>query len=482
MLTQTLRSFLKIGIVGFGGGSALIPVVEAEVVSSHHYITKEQYAEHNIVGNITPGALPPKLGMLSGYDMAGLPGMAAGAFAVSFPGALLTVLFLSLLSVLGTPAVQQIRAASIGISAFIIVLLLEYVAKVLRDAAQGGRRRSSWVLMIGSFLLTCGKEALGLLEDAMGGTLTTAGPLFDISTIDLLVLVFFLIFFTGGKIKSKRMAFACVLSVLYVLLYGKGALLGVRGGLPLQAGLLLLAVLTMLRDMRREGIRATGQLSMRTVWKKVGVFLIPLVIVFVFAFALCRTAPTYLVNGLLSTVTSFGGGEAYLTVAEGIFVSSGMVDSSAFYGQIVPIANALPGPILVKILCGIGYLIGLEDGGMWSGYAMALLGLMIGVCGTCIVCILVEAVYRKFSSLPVFATLKAWILPVICGMLLTTVLSMVGESVTVIRETGSSFPTAFFLVAGLYLAANVLQRKLPGKDLLVILVTGAASVAIFHLL
>ena len=60
----------------------------------------------------------------------------------------------------------------------------------------------------------------------------------------------------------------------------------------------------------------------------------------------------------LSSITSFGGGEAYIAVADGYFVQPGYVDAGTFYTQLVPIANALPGPILVKVAAGIGYLTG----------------------------------------------------------------------------------------------------------------------------
>ena len=68
----------------------------------------------------------------------------------------------------------------------------------------------------------------------------------------------------------------------------------------------------------------------------------------------------YLGQGFLSSLLSFGGGDAYLTIADGIFVQGGTTEAADFYGQLVPVANALPGSILCKILTGIGYLAGLR--------------------------------------------------------------------------------------------------------------------------
>lgn len=57
-------------------------------------------------------------------------------------------------------------------------------------------------------------------------------------------------------------------------------------------------------------------------------------------------------DGLVSTLISFGGGEAYLTVAEGMFLSTDMVTSKQLYSQLLPVVNALPGSIPCKMLSG----------------------------------------------------------------------------------------------------------------------------------
>ena len=56
-----LLSFFKIGCIGFGGGTSLIPVIEEEAVENCKLVTKEEYDTVVIVGNITPGALTMKI-------------------------------------------------------------------------------------------------------------------------------------------------------------------------------------------------------------------------------------------------------------------------------------------------------------------------------------------------------------------------------------------------------------------------------------
>lgn len=60
-MKELLATMFKIGCIGFGGGTALVPVIESEVVYEKKLIDKEEYTKDVIVANITPGALPVEL-------------------------------------------------------------------------------------------------------------------------------------------------------------------------------------------------------------------------------------------------------------------------------------------------------------------------------------------------------------------------------------------------------------------------------------
>jgi chromate transport protein ChrA len=140
---------------------------------------------------------------------------------------------------------------------------------------------------------------------------------------------------------------------------------------------------------------------------------------------------------LASTVTSFGGGEAYVGVADGFFVASGMVDTSVFYGQVVPIANALPGPILVKIAAGVAFLIG--------GWALAGAAFFVAAASCSAIAVGVLAGYDRARNSLLIRNVSTYILPVICGLLASTAVSMLysqrphrrrGECATVPHRAG----------------------------------------------
>lgn len=108
-LVRLAGSMLRIGAIGFGGGNALIPVIEAEVVQRGRLVSKRDYEEDVIAACITPGALPVEIAAGIGQRIGGFPGMLLAASMMALPGALLTVLILSVLTGEQGAAISGIR-------------------------------------------------------------------------------------------------------------------------------------------------------------------------------------------------------------------------------------------------------------------------------------------------------------------------------------------------------------------------------------
>lgn len=109
-----LFSMLKVGVIGFGGGNALIPVLEQEVVKEKNLVQKEEFDKDIIAATLTPGALPVELASGVGLQACGIRGMVAGGVVMALPGALFTVLLMSILGILDSGIMEQIQYASIG--------------------------------------------------------------------------------------------------------------------------------------------------------------------------------------------------------------------------------------------------------------------------------------------------------------------------------------------------------------------------------
>lgn len=424
-LMRLSASMLRIGAIGFGGGNALIPVIEEEVVRTGRLVSKRDYEEDVVAACITPGALPVEIAAGIGRRLGGYTGMMLAASLMALPGSLLTILILAVLTGGQGEALLGIRSISIGLGAFIISLLLLYVIKTFRQVRSEGQQaiRLMGFVMLAVFLLSSEKNLYALLG-------ISQRPIFGLSVVATLGLAFFLIIF----LSRERTRAKCLLaSLLIVSFLFSGSSL--TGGLPwmteLHAGSILFMSLlaaygisSSFRGVAKDdaardtGKLLTGIIKEALVWFGfVLLFALP-------ALLLVPESISYMADGFLSSLLSFGGGDAYLTIADGLFVGSGAVASTDFYGQLVPVANALPGSILCKILTGIGYFEGVRAGGTAAGLMLALAGFGISVAASGLIFGFVARLLRTFHDVPVFRQVSFWVRPIISGLLLNVALSM----------------------------------------------------------
>lgn len=85
--------FLKVGLVFFGGGYVVIPILHTELVTNLHLLTEQQFIDGIALSQLTPGPVAI-LATFSGYCISGIRGALVSTFAMFLPGVLL-MLFLS---------------------------------------------------------------------------------------------------------------------------------------------------------------------------------------------------------------------------------------------------------------------------------------------------------------------------------------------------------------------------------------------------
>ncbi|KIY23774.1 chromate transporter [Mesobacillus subterraneus] len=83
--------FLFIGVISFGGGFAMIPVIEAEV-TKRGWLTTSEYTDIIAVAGMAPGSIASNSATLVGYHVAGVPGAIVSSIAITFPSLILILL------------------------------------------------------------------------------------------------------------------------------------------------------------------------------------------------------------------------------------------------------------------------------------------------------------------------------------------------------------------------------------------------------
>ncbi len=82
---QLFLSYLKIGFFGFGGGYAMLSLIQNEIVEQRGWLTATQFADIVAVSQITPGPIAINSATYIGYTIAGLAGSVIATFAVCLP-------------------------------------------------------------------------------------------------------------------------------------------------------------------------------------------------------------------------------------------------------------------------------------------------------------------------------------------------------------------------------------------------------------
>jgi len=92
MIFLLLITFLQIGLVGFGGGYAILPLIQNYCVNSHGWISLDDFVNLVTISQITPGSILLHTATFVGYKVAGLPGALVATLASIVPSVIIIVM------------------------------------------------------------------------------------------------------------------------------------------------------------------------------------------------------------------------------------------------------------------------------------------------------------------------------------------------------------------------------------------------------
>ena len=148
-LWQVFFTFFRIGAFTFGGGYAMIPLIQNEAVEKRHWVTDDDILEIIAIAESTPGPIAINSATFVGYRAAGILGSVCATLGVVLPS---FVVILALSFVLEAfqelPAVQY---AFFGIRAGVLALLCKALWTMYKKSPKGW---VGYVIMAGSFVLS----------------------------------------------------------------------------------------------------------------------------------------------------------------------------------------------------------------------------------------------------------------------------------------------------------------------------------------
>ena len=131
-LVAFFLTFAKVGVMTFGGGYAMLPILQREVVENKGWATEEELTDYYAIGQCTPGVIAVNVATFIGYKRGGVPGAVSATAGVVFPSVVIITVLAGAISAFADLAVVQHAFA--GIRVCVAVLVFNAVVKLWKKA------------------------------------------------------------------------------------------------------------------------------------------------------------------------------------------------------------------------------------------------------------------------------------------------------------------------------------------------------------
>ena len=132
LLWDLYRAFFTIGGLTFGGGYAMLPMLEREIVNKHKWSTNEELLNYFAIGQCTPGIIAVNTATFVGYNTRGIAGGIAATLGVISPSIVIIVLIAMLLE--NFMDIVWVQHAFAGIRVAVCALIVSSVIKLAKSS------------------------------------------------------------------------------------------------------------------------------------------------------------------------------------------------------------------------------------------------------------------------------------------------------------------------------------------------------------
>lgn len=167
-------TFAKVGVCTFGGGYAMLPILQREVVEKKGWATDEELTDYFAVGQCTPGIIAVNTATFVGRSQAGIAGGVVATLGLVFPSLVIIMVIAAFLQ--NFMHLEFVIHAFNGVRAGVVALILSSVIKLFKNAVMDWPTRVIYAVV----LILAGYGALfSLPQGALGAALgVLSSPVF----------------------------------------------------------------------------------------------------------------------------------------------------------------------------------------------------------------------------------------------------------------------------------------------------------------
>lgn len=125
-------TFAKMGAITFGGGYAMLPIIQKEIVEKKKWATETEVIDYYAVGQCTPGVIAVNTATFIGYKLKGIIGGIVATLGVIFPSIVIILIIATFLQNFADLAIVQ--SAFAGIRVAVVALIITTVVKLIKSS------------------------------------------------------------------------------------------------------------------------------------------------------------------------------------------------------------------------------------------------------------------------------------------------------------------------------------------------------------
>ncbi len=167
--------FFKIGLFTFGGGIAMLPILEKELSEKHGWTTSDELLDYFAIGQATPGIIAVNVATFVGHKKAGILGACLSTFGMVFPSIIIiTVIAKCIANFSEIIWVQKaLRGINVAVAAILTVAVYKFAKKSVKSVFGFVLLQISFVLIfvfkVNTVYVIFGSAILGVILAACRG-------------------------------------------------------------------------------------------------------------------------------------------------------------------------------------------------------------------------------------------------------------------------------------------------------------------------
>ncbi len=134
-LIELFFAFFRTGIFTFGGGLAMMPMLQKELIEKKHWLTEEDLIDYYAIGQSTPGIIAVNVATFVGYRQAGIIGAIVATLGIISPSIIIiTILAGTINSISEYPRVQAaLKGINVAVAALLTTVIIKFAKKTIKN-------------------------------------------------------------------------------------------------------------------------------------------------------------------------------------------------------------------------------------------------------------------------------------------------------------------------------------------------------------